>query len=333
MAANAFSRRAVVDRGLNDVGVVELSFRWDAFARVETPRVVVGDVFEGGLFLGPNQSLVIHPGPNLTMESVAPNGTVSGPTLAESDSVTWRGQREFVDERPRVVFVVSSRSGATPTTERSVTATPTETATGSDGGDGDGDSTTAGGSDADGSTTSAGAAVGDGGGGLSPIALLVGAVVIIGGLVGGVAYRRRGGTGTGTGSDSGPDPGTGTSGEARTEPDFETHSDETTASTPTPPGAGQELEVPDSAVLSDEERVLELLEANGGRMRQVNIVDETEWSKSKVSMLLSDMEEEGTISKLRVGRENIISLSGHEPDAARSPFEDVDDPDSDDDEQ
>ncbi|WP_336325198.1 helix-turn-helix transcriptional regulator [Halovenus sp. HT40] len=75
-------------------------------------------------------------------------------------------------------------------------------------------------------------------------------------------------------------------------------------------------------LLSDEDRVLKLLEDNGGRMRQVTIVEETEWSKSKVSMLLSDMEDEGEISKLRVGRENIISLAGEEPEAAGSPFED-----------
>lgn len=75
-------------------------------------------------------------------------------------------------------------------------------------------------------------------------------------------------------------------------------------------------------LLSDEDRVLQLLEENGGRMRQVTIVDETDWSKSKVSMLLSDMEDEGHISKLRVGRENIVSLAGEEPEAAGSPFED-----------
>jgi len=73
---------------------------------------------------------------------------------------------------------------------------------------------------------------------------------------------------------------------------------------------------------SDEDRVVALLEANGGRMKQVNIVAETEWSKSKVSMLLSEMDEDGTISKLRVGRENIISLDGDEPAAAGSPFDD-----------
>ncbi|MFC6720328.1 DUF7343 domain-containing protein [Halobacteriaceae archaeon SHR40] len=91
-------------------------------------------------------------------------------------------------------------------------------------------------------------------------------------------------------------------------------------STTTP--VAEEMSVPEEELLSDEDRVLKLLEENGGRMRQVSIVEQTEWSKSKVSMLLSDMEDEGVISKLRVGRENIISLSGEEPDAAGSPFDD-----------
>jgi uncharacterized membrane protein len=87
-------------------------------------------------------------------------------------------------------------------------------------------------------------------------------------------------------------------------------------------GAAAEPSIPEEELLSDEDRVLRLLDENGGRMKQVNIVENTEWSKSKVSMLLSDMEEEGSISKLRVGRENIISKAGEEPDAVGSPFDD-----------
>lgn len=78
---------------------------------------------------------------------------------------------------------------------------------------------------------------------------------------------------------------------------------------------------PEPAVLTDEERVLGLLESHGGRMRQTAIVEETGWSKSKVSVLLSEMESNGSISKLRVGRENLISRSGFEPEAARSTLE------------
>jgi uncharacterized membrane protein len=74
--------------------------------------------------------------------------------------------------------------------------------------------------------------------------------------------------------------------------------------------------------LTDRDIVLDILDENDGRMKQARIVDATDWSKSKVSMVLSDMEEDGDITKLRVGRENIISLEGSEPEAAGSPFDD-----------
>lgn len=64
----------------------------------------------------------------------------------------------------------------------------------------------------------------------------------------------------------------------------------------------------DEALLSDEERVERLLERNGGRMKQANIVTETGWSNAKVSQLLSSMDEDGRIDKLRIGRENLISF-------------------------
>ncbi|MDR9429702.1 MAG: hypothetical protein RI568_03240 [Natronomonas sp.] len=67
---------------------------------------------------------------------------------------------------------------------------------------------------------------------------------------------------------------------------------------------------PDFDLLSDEERVEYLLERNGGRMKQATIVKETGWSNAKVSQLLSAMDEADRIDKLRIGRENLISLPG-----------------------
>jgi uncharacterized membrane protein len=43
-------------------------------------------------------------------------------------------------------------------------------------------------------------------------------------------------------------------------------------------------------------------------MKQANIVEETGWSDAKVSQLLSSMAEAGRVDKLRLGRENLISL-------------------------
>lgn len=68
----------------------------------------------------------------------------------------------------------------------------------------------------------------------------------------------------------------------------------------------------DEELLSDEERVVRLLEANDGRMKQANIVTETDWSNAKVSQLLSAMAERDEIEKLRIGRENLITLSEEE---------------------
>jgi hypothetical protein len=64
----------------------------------------------------------------------------------------------------------------------------------------------------------------------------------------------------------------------------------------------------DVSLLSDEERVEHLLREAGGRMKQATIVKETGWSDAKVSQLLSSMAEEGRVNKLRLGRENLISL-------------------------
>lgn len=83
---------------------------------------------------------------------------------------------------------------------------------------------------------------------------------------------------------------------------------------PAAAGVESQAESPDGAaaideeLLSDEERVERLLEQNGGRMKQADIVKETDWSNAKVSQLLSSMEEADQIDKLRIGRENLISF-------------------------
>ena len=88
---------------------------------------------------------------------------------------------------------------------------------------------------------------------------------------------------------------------AEADADADTADDDTEAS------AGDETAV-DPSLLSDEERVERLLTENGGRMKQARIVRETGWSDAKVSQLLSTMADDGRIEKLRLGRENLISL-------------------------
>jgi hypothetical protein len=80
-------------------------------------------------------------------------------------------------------------------------------------------------------------------------------------------------------------------------------------------------EVP-SELLSSEDRVLRLLDANDGRMRQADIVEETGWSKSKVSRVLAGMDEEGQIVKVDVGRGNLIARPGDLPAGLQPPSND-----------
>lgn len=63
-------------------------------------------------------------------------------------------------------------------------------------------------------------------------------------------------------------------------------------------------------------QIIELLEANGGLMKQSAIVAETEWSDATVSRTVSELEAEGKIRKIRTGRENVITLPRAQPDWA-----------------
>ena len=110
MRATGFARDARVE-GLapqtQALGVVELSFRWEGFARpTDGGDVEAGDVFEGGLYVGPDQELAFTAGPNLAFVRAQPTEgrVLSGDSLAESDTVTWTGERSFTDQRPRVVL-------------------------------------------------------------------------------------------------------------------------------------------------------------------------------------------------------------------------------------
>ena len=67
-----------------------------------------------------------------------------------------------------------------------------------------------------------------------------------------------------------------------------------------------------ATLISDEERILTIVRQHGGRIKQVDIVEKTDWSNAKVSQLLSHLEKKGFIDKLRIGRENLISLRRNE---------------------
>lgn len=66
----------------------------------------------------------------------------------------------------------------------------------------------------------------------------------------------------------------------------------------------------DEELLTDEERVLRLLEAHGGRMKQQEVIDAVDWSRTKASDVVNEMNDAGQIEVYRLGRENVLALPG-----------------------
>lgn len=64
----------------------------------------------------------------------------------------------------------------------------------------------------------------------------------------------------------------------------------------------------DESLLTSEEHVCRLLAQNDGRMKQKRIVETTGWSKAKVSRVVSTLEDEERVRKLRIGRENVVEM-------------------------
>jgi len=295
----------------NGTGTVTYSFTWTNFGRVDDDRVFVGDAFrspDGTWFprLYDGQRLIVRPPSELNIVGTPPDKGLNQRALV------WNGYREF---EPGYLSVVLER----PSTTTTPTPPPSRSTTTSEPVDPD-DS-------------------------LSPFLLGVGfalLLVFVGagsyflarwqtrqdddeeGSPGGVTEASNGGlppddgvgataaSASSAGATAGEAAGSGSDAEPASASTDAAGSDaDATASGAAAAGATETAdddEEIDEELLSDEERVLRLLEGNGGRMKQANIVTETGWSNAKVSQLLSGMHEDEEIQKLRIGRENLIAL-------------------------
>jgi uncharacterized membrane protein len=278
-----------------NVGRFVISFTWRNFAVVTDngKYVRTNDSFSttDGIWLSGlsmHQTLIIHAPPGYYIRS--------SPIPHQGQTLRWSGPRSFKPGFPNPNITYAS-SGSRDPPSQSPTPTPASTPTGSS---------------------------------VSPFLLAVGAaVLIVIGSIGIFAFSRRdrvltnvtmdGGIGTdgvenpsisSSSSSSNPDP------DPAPDPDLELDSDIESAVDPDPDSdTGTSDDGIDLGLLSDEERVERLLRQNDGRMKQANIVRETDWSDAKVSQLLSAMDEAGCIEKLRIGRENLISLSDSDSDS------------------
>ncbi|ELZ18252.1 hypothetical protein C478_01300 [Natrinema thermotolerans DSM 11552] len=274
------------------VGVISYSFTWTNFAVVDGDRIYVGDAFRTDdtlLFsvLNSWQRLVIEPPDNY--------GFVDVPTGTENGALVWNGPYEF-DETGLEITILrgADTNPESPGTDGSNSLLPT---------------------------------------GMWGWLIAVGIVLVVLAAGGYFVVRR-----TDRVNPSAVVPSleriepsawlgrrerpTDTPGEI-TDETKETDATPEPAAEPTvaagtESGTHLEFEEPvgdavDPELLSDEERVLRMLKQNGGRMKQASIVSETGWSNAKVSQLLSQMDDDDEIEKLRIGRENLITLPGVDP--------------------
>ena len=91
-------------------------------------------------------------------------------------------------------------------------------------------------------------------------------------------------------------------------------------------GAGAEAAAgPPPELLSNEERVLQLLEDNGGRMKQQAVADRLDWTAAKTSQVVGDLRDDDEVEAFRLGRENVLTLPDVDIDANTDADIDTDD--------
>ncbi|GCF13731.1 hypothetical protein Harman_16660 [Haloarcula mannanilytica] len=91
-------------------------------------------------------------------------------------------------------------------------------------------------------------------------------------------------------------------------------------------GTDADAGAPPAELLSNEEQVLQLLESNGGRLKQQQVAGELDWTDAKTSQVIGGLREEEKVETFRIGRENVVTLpdtdvtgrSGDEGDGADS---------------
>ncbi|POG55384.1 helix-turn-helix transcriptional regulator, partial [Haloferax marisrubri] len=71
---------------------------------------------------------------------------------------------------------------------------------------------------------------------------------------------------------------------------------------------------PPPELLSNEERVLRLIESRGGRIKQQEVAGALDWTDAKTSKVVRGMRDEGTIEGFRLGRENVLRLPEDDED-------------------
>ncbi|WP_372911175.1 helix-turn-helix transcriptional regulator [Salinigranum sp.] len=263
-----------------EYGVVTYQFDWRGFAVADGQTLRAGDAL-AGLFLDRQTTLVLS-----WPDAYATTAVQPSPDERRENAAVWVGPTDFGDGEPAVSLSTAA------------------TETGGVGGNG-----------GDGADDGAGR---DGTGGGSSLLSVVGGAVLLAVAAGAVVLWRRSQRderAVGSTDAEAPRAGDDVSDAAATTT--------ATAAADTDGAEGADTEEVDVAtaddespdpwedeLLSNEERVLALLEHNDGRMKQQAVAAELDWSDAKTSQVIGKLRDADEIETFRIGRENVVSLPG-----------------------
>ncbi|WP_418279954.1 helix-turn-helix transcriptional regulator [Halorubrum sp. DTA98] len=275
-----------------EYGVVTYSFRWSNFAEVDADgRMVAGDAVDG-LFLDDTSALRMSWPDGWERADAAPP-----PTELRDSSVVWQGPTSFSGGEPRLTLVSADDAGSDGTT-----------------GDGTGGNGVA--SDGNVSATTLGLLIVLLAFGLVAFAVRRGWAGPIGRFGSEEAARSDAEAVSERAVGNHPDAAsTDADGEGDGAADGDAGVDES--------ADGEDGDADDDAgpfgagvdpdLLSNEEKVLRLIEANGGRMKQKRVAEELDWTAAKTSQVTKGLREDGDLKGFRLGRENVLALPEEDP--------------------
>jgi uncharacterized membrane protein len=255
-----------------EYGVVTYSFRWDGFAAIDGDRLRVGDAIEG-LFLDDRTRLTVEWPADYAATQVSPDADER-----RSNAVVWRGSAtSFVSGEPTIVL----DPAATVTTESDA----------GDGGDGDGGATPS--PEDDGSAL--------------PVVGL-GLLLV---LLGAAAWRFRDRLPVGTDDEDRGAPAADAAGSSGDGADAGAAGATTATAADADADAGGGSDARDD-LLSNEERVLQFVREQGGRVKQQEIVEAFDWTEARTSQIVRDLRDDDALEGFRLGRENVLKLPDEE---------------------
>lgn len=89
----------ILETATGKFGIIKYQFEWVNFAKLEEGRIIIGDVFEAGLYLYKDDALVILYPSGYTVDTALPT-----PDDTRGPELIWYGQRDFGSGEPRVVL-------------------------------------------------------------------------------------------------------------------------------------------------------------------------------------------------------------------------------------